>query len=117
MHARQGLREIAVPFIRDDHAATSFSNQKIGAGNAHVGDKELLPQLGPRFGEDIAALMEDAIRGQVGMRPPELLLPVLEVQVKGRRYDMARRLVPQLDDVFAEIGLDRLDTVSLQVLV
>ena len=38
-------------------------------------------------------------------------------QVDRRRDDVARRLVAQLDDVFAEIGLDRGDAVRFEVIV
>ena len=34
-----------------------------------------------------------------------------------RRDDVARRLVAQLDDVFAEIGLDRRDAQRLEMIV
>ena len=35
-------------------------------------------------------------------------------QMKGRRDDVARRLVAKLDDVFAEIGFDRHDAVGFE---
>jgi hypothetical protein len=38
-------------------------------------------------------------------------------QVYGRRDDMARRFVAQLDDVLAEIGLDRRNPVRFKVFV
>ena len=36
------------------------------------------------------------------------------VQMEGRRDDVARRLVAELDDVFAEIGFDRHDAVGFE---
>ncbi len=38
-------------------------------------------------------------------------------QVDRRRDDVARRLVAELDDVFAEIGLDRRDAVGFEMIV
>ena len=47
----------------------------------------------------------------------EIRLDLILGQMHGGRDDVARRLVAQLDDVFAEIGLDRHDAVLLEVLV
>jgi hypothetical protein len=51
------------------------------------------------------------------MNAAEILLHLLLVEVDGRRDDVARMLAAKLDDVFAEIGLDRLDAVLLEELV
>ena len=45
------------------------------------------------------------------------LRPILAVEVEGRRDDVAGMFVAQLDDVFAEIGFDRGDTVRFQVII
>ena len=39
------------------------------------------------------------------------------VHMHGGRDDVARRLAAELDDVFAEVGLDRLDAVRLEMIV
>ena len=52
--------------------------------------------------------VERPVRGAKGVG--DLLLD----QMHRRRDDVARRLVAQLDDVFAEIGLDRGDAVRLE---
>ncbi len=75
------------------------------------------PQPGAGLGQQVAALVEHAVLRQVRMRLAEALLPVLDVEVEGRRDDMRRRLLAQLDDVLAEIGLDRRDAVALQMVV
>ena len=51
------------------------------------------------------------------MSRPEGLGDLLLHQMDRRRDDVARRLVAQLNDVFAEIGLDRGDAVGLQVII
>ena len=51
------------------------------------------------------------------MDAAEVGLDLILGEVDRRRDDVARRLVAELDDVFAEIGLDRLDAVRLEVLV
>ena len=53
----------------------------------------------------------------VAMRGAERVGDLLLHQVDRRRDDVARRLVAQLDDVFAEIGLDRRDAVRFEVIV
>ena len=75
------------------------------------------PQLGACLGQDVAAFVEHAVRRQVGVRLAEARLPVLLVEVERRRDDVAGQLVTKLDDVFAEIGLDRRDAVAFQVVV
>ena len=44
----------------------------------------------------------------------EILLDLRLVEMHGGRDDVARQLVAELDDVFAEIGLDRRDAVLLR---
>ena len=51
------------------------------------------------------------------MDAAEIRLHLVLVHVHGGRDDVARRLAAKLDDVFAEIGLDRLDAVRLEMLV
>ena len=51
--------------------------------------------------------------GRSVWRLAELRLPVLAVQVERRRDDVAGQLVAKLDDVFAEVGLDRRDAVGV----
>ena len=65
-----------------------------------------------RLGQDVAPLGEHAVGRQVGVRQAELRLPILAVEVEGGGDDVARRLVAELDDVFAEVGLDRRDAVA-----
>src|SRR6185437_5119723 len=51
------------------------------------------------------------------MRLAKRLRNLLLHQMDGRRNDVARRLVPDLDDVFTEIGFDRCDAVSFEMVV
>ena len=44
----------------------------------------------------------------------EVPLDLLAVEVEGRRHDVAWRLVAELDDIFAKVGLDRLYAGLLQ---
>ena len=107
----QGLGQVAIALVGDDDAAAGLGDQEVGAGDADVGREEFLAQPGARLGQDVAPLVEHAVGRQVGVDCAEALLPVLAVEVEGRGDDVARRLVAELQDVFAKIGLDRGDAV------
>ena len=79
--------------------------------------RNCLPQPGACLGQDVAAFAEHAVRRQIGVGLAEARLPVLLVEVERRRDDVAGQLVAKLDDVFAEIGLDRRDVVAFEVVV
>ena len=115
MYFRQGLGQIAIALVGHDHAAAGFGNQEIGAGDADVRRQEPLPQFAPRLRQNVPPLGKHPVRRQIRVRQAELCLPILAVQVKRRGDDMARRLVPQLDDILAQIRLDRLDSGGLQM--
>ena len=70
-----------------------------------------------RFGQQLHRLGEIALGVEMGVNAPEILLHLRGVEVDGRRDDVARQLVAQLDDVFAEVGLDRPDAVRFEVMV
>ena len=114
MHARQGLGEVAVAFVGDDHRRPRLGDEKIGAGDAHIGVHEFLAQYGPRLGDEVLYGVQGAVRGQAAMNPGKVLRDLFFVEVDDRRDDVARRLFANLDDVFAEIGLHRLYPGSRQ---
>ena len=116
MHARQGLRQVAIALVGDDDDAAGLGDQEIGAGDADIGGEEFLAQLGARLGQRVS---RGSSRTRVGWqmrvrRGGSRPRPVLAVQMEGGRDDVARRLVAELDDVFAEIGLDRRDAVGFE---
>ena len=53
----------------------------------------------------------------MGVRLQELLTHLRNGDVHRRGDDVAGRLIPQLDDVFAQIGFDRRDPVGGEVVV
>ena len=55
-----------------------------------------------------------ALRSSCGVHAAEILLDLRCVEVHRGRDDVARQLVTELDDVLAEIGLDRRDAVALR---
>ena len=117
MHPRQDLGEVAVALVGDDHRGAGLGDEEIGAGDADIGGEETLAQDAARLGEQRRRLGELAVGAQLGMHPAEVVLDLLLGQVHRRRDDVARRLVAKLDDVFAEVGLHRLDAVVLEMLV
>ena len=67
MHARQGLRQVAVALVGDDDAGAGLGDQEIGTGDADIGGEEALAQPAARLGQDVARLMEHAVGGKVGV--------------------------------------------------
>ena len=114
VHARQGLREIAVALVSDDDAAAGFGDEEVGAGDADVRGEEFFAEFAACLSEEVAAFAEDAVRWQVGVGFAETFLPILAVEVEGGGDDVAGGLAAQLQDVFAEVGLDRGDAVGFQ---
>ena len=51
------------------------------------------------------------------MRLAEFLLDILRQKMDRRREDVRRRLAAQLNDIFAEVGFDRIDPCFLQRMV
>ncbi len=113
MRARQKLREIAVSLIGDDHRTAGLRDQEIRARDTHVRRDEFLPEHGPRFAHERRDLGEIAIRRQALVETAEIFLDLVAVQMNGRGDDMARRLMPDLNDILAKIGFDRLNACRL----
>ena len=74
-------------------------------------------RIAARLAQERDRLGQVAIGRQVRVRPAEIRLDLILGDMDRRRDDMARRLVAKLDDVFAEIGLDRLDGVCREMVV
>ena len=110
----QDLRQIAVALVGDDDRASRLGDEKIRAGDADVGGKELVAQDGARLAEQLLGLRKVARRRQIAMGAAKVGFDVVAADMDGRRDDVRGRLAAQLDDVFAEIGLDRLDSRRFQ---
>ena len=116
MRLRQDLGEIAVALVGDDDRGAGLGDEEVRAGDAHIRREEALAQHGARLGQQLHRLGEIALGVEMGVNAPEILLHLRGVEVDGRRDDVARQLAAQLDDVFAEVGLDRRDAVRFEVM-
>ncbi len=110
-------RQIAVALVGDDDAGTGLGNQEIGAGDADIGGKKPGSQQGAGLVAQLSGLGERPVRVERPVRGAKGVGNLLLDQVHRRRDQVARRLVAQLDDVFAEIGLDRGDPVRFEKVV
>ncbi len=107
MRLRQGLREIAITLIRDDDRSASLGDEEICAGDADIGGEEALAQHLARLGEELRRLRQIALGIERRVHAAEIGLDLVAVEMHGRGNDVGGNLAAQLDDVFAEIGLDR----------
>jgi hypothetical protein len=112
---RQGLREVAVTLVGDDDAAPVSATRKLAPVMPTSAARKRLRSLA-RASASTPAARERALRSRSVERrgrPGHLLL----VQMDGRCDQVARRFIPQLDDVLAEIGLHRRDGVGLEEMI
>ena len=114
MDLRQGLREVAVALVGDDDRRPGLGDEEIRAGDADVGGKEVVAQDRARLAEQLLGPRQVAIGRQIAMGAAEVGLDVVAGDVDRRRDDVRGRLAAQLDDIFAEIGLDRFDAFALR---
>ena len=117
MHTRQGLREVPIAFIGDNHAAARFRNQEIRTRDANISGQKAITQFGARFGQDVAPFAEYAILRQVRVHFTEGIFPIFAIQMEGGRNDMGRMFAPKLDDVFAKIGFNRFNPMRFQMVI
>ena len=86
-----------------------FGDEEIRAGDADVGGEEFGAQHPARLGEQLLpARQRSRFGGQVAVRLAKILLDVVLRDMDCRRNDVRGGLAAKLDDVFAEVGLDRL---------
>ena len=117
MDLGQDLRQVAVALVGDDDRRPGLGDEEVGAGDADIGREIFLPQHGAGFLDEGGDFGQVAVGIEMGVGLAEIGLDLIACQVHGGRDDVARPLVPDLDQVFAEIGLDRLDAVRLEVVV
>ena len=110
----QGLGQIAVAFIGDDHGRPGLGDEEIRAGDTHIGLDKPVAQHRPRFVQQILGLVEPPGRVETRVSVAEGVGDLLYVQMNRRGGDVAWRLAAQLKDVLAEIGLDGGDAVGLE---
>src|SRR5712672_415051 len=117
MGLRQRLGEVAVALVGDDDRAAGLGDQEIRARDADIGGEEFFAQHGARFAQQAGGLDQIAFRRQMGMDAAEFRLDLLLGEMHRGCDDVGWHLVAELDDVFAEVGLDRDDAVGFQVVV
>ena len=97
--------EAAVALILDQHERAGFSDREIDAGHAHFGAQENRAQPFAGGGREqfrFGRVRDTELLG-------EELADILARKMNRRCDDMGRRFVAELNDIFTEVGLDRLD--------
>ena len=93
-----------VALVRDEHDRARVGDAEVRAGDAEVGAKELGAQLlAGECGEWPWRRLEDAVIGHFGL---EVLRNLVAVLVHRGGDDVAGRLMSELDDPLAQVGLD-----------
>ena len=116
VEARQRLCQIAVSFVGDDDRAPCFGDQKVGSRQACVGFKETSPKDGAGLGNKVGGSVSRKRFGLVAVM-------MLAKQFDHLRHglvncwgnDVTRDFLGELDDVFAEVRLDDLYALLLQI--
>ena len=114
MDLGQGLGQVAVALVGDDDRRPGLGDEEIGAGDADVGGQEAVAQDRARLAEQLLGLRQVAVRREIAVEPAEVGLDVVAGDVDRRSDDVRGRLAAQLDDIFAEVGLDRVDPFALR---
>ena len=117
MHARERLRQVAVALVGDDDRRAGLGDEEIRAGDADVGGEKAVAQNGARLAEQRLVLLEIAVLRQMRVHAAEVRLDLFLGKVHRRHDDVRRQLVADLHQIFAEVGLDRRDTVLLEEIV
>ena len=110
VHARQRLRQVAVALVGDDDARAGLGDEEVGAGDADVGLEVIARAAPARASSTISPTSVEVRCGRAGGGARRTGRPPARGLVHGGHDDVAGRLVGELDDVFAEVGLDDLDS-------
>src|SRR5579862_1536909 len=102
---RHRARQASVAFVLDDDQRAGFRDRKIDSCNAEVRRQKNRAQSRARFGREFFRLGRVLDAELVG----EELADIFLRQVNGGRDDVRRALAAKLHNVFAKIGLDRVD--------
>ena len=113
VHLRQRGHHAAVALVGDDRDRAGLGHQEVAARDAEVGAEKMPAQHLARLARERLGVGQARAVVVLGEQVRDLLL----VLVDRRRDDVRRRLLRQLDDVLAQVGLDRRDAGSLERLV
>ena len=113
MDSRQRRDHPAVALVGDDEARAGLGDQEVAAGDAEVRRHEVLAQHVARLARHLA----DVGLPRLAVMPREEIGYFVLRLVDRGGDDVRRRLAGELDDVLAEIGLDRLHPVSRERVV
>ena len=114
MNLGQSACEITVSFIGDNDVGTCFGNQEVGAGNADIGRDK-------RFAQNLASFLYQGSSFRLTLG--EAAVSVVDLEkigdfilgfVNGGGDDVARRLLGELQNIFAKVRLSGFETSFIQ---
>jgi hypothetical protein len=114
VHFRQVGPQVGVAFVGTHHEAPCFGDRKIYPRDGNVGAEKLFAQV-PAGGFGEVLRVGGAFLGAQVLVEEFADVPLLEVN--GRQHDVAGRLVAELHDAFAQVGVDHFHALPGQVFV
>ena len=106
MDARQAGAQAAIAFIGGNRDSACIGHKKVCAGNSHFRGKERLTQFAPGQRHQ---LLRIGVRNIFTQFFAEEVADLVAVQVHGRRYDVIRSFIAELNDKFAQVSLPNAD--------
>ena len=110
MNARDGGAEAAIAFVGGEGNHSGIGNEEIRAADSHFGGEKIAAERAAGGGDQLDRIVSI----HVAQFLFEKIGDVFAGKVHGRRDDVIGRFVAQLNDIFAEIGLEGLDAGFLE---
>ena len=117
MDLGQDLRQVAIALVGDDDRGAGLGDQEIGAGDADIGIEVFLAQHLPRLLDQRGDFGQVALGVEMRVRLAEIASTWSRVRCTAGAMMWLGRSLAELDQVLAEIGLDRRDAIGFEMMV
>ena len=112
MYRSKVCAQIGVAFVGTHHKSARFCYSKVYAGKCGICCQELFPQVTACYLGEVFGVAGSFFRAKILV---ESFAHILFFEVNGGQHDVARSFVAQLNNAFAEVGINHIDTVLYKV--
>ena len=112
MQARQAGAHIRIAFIGADDDASGLGDGEVDAGESGLGAHELAAEMAAGGFGEVLGIRRALLGAELDV---EEFADFFPLQMDGRHDDMAGRLLAELHDAFAEVGVGDFDAAGLEV--